>query len=235
MAKFATTPKMKSGCRANRFASHQGELSKGRDGVGARRRGDGDAHDTASIAVSSARLADEQQVGVLESGLDQLGVRQAGRRRCATGRCRCARRAGRRGAAPSASQTRPAASAIRSATGAVEQDPAPVQHDHAFAERSDVVGLVGRDHDGGRLPRPAQHVAQPSPLGGVETGGGLVEDQQVRAPEHRLGEHDPAPLAARERADAAWRPRRSGPTRSMTRRTSACRAARSDHSLRIAM
>ena len=83
---------------------------------------------------------------------------------------------------------------------AVEQDPAGIQHDHPLAQRRHVLGLVGGDHDRRRLACPAQHVAKPAPLGRVQAGRRLVEDEQVRAAEHRLGEHDASALAARERA-----------------------------------
>ena len=60
---------------------------------------------------------------------------------------------------------------------------------------------MGGDDHRRRLPGPAEHVAQPAALGGVETRGRLVEDQQVRGPEQRLGQDDPTPLAARQGAD----------------------------------
>ena len=88
---------------------------------------------------------------------------------------------------------------------AVEQDPAAVQHDHPLAQRGHVLGLVGGDHDGRRLACAAEHVAKPAPLGRVQPGGRLVEDQQVRVAEHRLGEHDASALAARQRADPLGR------------------------------
>ena len=84
------------------------------------------------------------------------------------------------GSRSAAIQTRPAAWPDQVRHRAVEQDPAAVQHDHPLAQGGHVLGLVGRDDHRRRLPGPAEHVAQPAALRRVETGGRLVEDQQVR-------------------------------------------------------
>ena len=46
-----------------------------------------------------------------------------------------------------------------------------------------------------------EEVPHPDPLLRVEADGRLVEDEQLRVPEKRLGDADPLPLAAREGAD----------------------------------
>jgi hypothetical protein len=48
---------------------------------------------------------------------------------------------------------------------------------------------------------PAMSLAEPHPLLGVQPGGRLVEQQQLRVGHDRLGDPDPAAHAARQGAD----------------------------------
>ena len=48
------------------------------------------------------------------------------------------------------------------------------------------------------LPEPADHVPGRAPGGGVEAGGGLVEEHQLRVAHQRERQVEPAPLAARQ-------------------------------------
>ncbi len=58
----------------------------------------------------------------------------------------------------------------------VEADHPTIEDHHAVAESRDILGLVGRQHhDPGQCGEDA---AQGGSLLGVETGGGLVEQEQ---------------------------------------------------------
>jgi hypothetical protein len=62
-----------------------------------------------------------------------------------------------------------------------------VEHDDPVAQRGHVIGLVrGEEHRvlGGHV---GDDLPEPEPLLGVESGGRLVEDQQLGPPEQRLG------------------------------------------------
>ena len=180
--------------------------------------------------------AEQEQVGVLEGRFRAAAPRRGRDPDVAVPpRARAPGGAGA-GSGASASHTRPVAVATRSETRPSSRIRPPSRTIDALAERRHVLGLVG-----GRAGRSSVRPAAEStcrrrdPLLGVEARGGLVEQQQLRVAEQRLGQADAAPLAAGERADPLARPRRRGPTRSSTRRTSSWRGARSVHSLSTAM
>ena len=79
---------------------------------------------------------------------------------------------------------------------AVVADLAAVQHDHALAQGRDVLGLVGGQHHDRGARELREHGPQRDPLLRVDAGGRLVQDQHRRRAEQRLGERDPAALAA---------------------------------------
>jgi hypothetical protein len=85
----------------------------------------------------------------------------------------------------------------------VEGDRALEQHDHARAQRADVLGLVRREEHGPRQAR--DQLAEAQPLLRVQAGRGLVEDEQLRRAEQRLRQRDAPAHPARERADALVR------------------------------
>ena len=79
-------------------------------------------------------------------------------------------------------------------------------------------------------PEGTDHLAGFVKLSWVEPRGGLVEQQDLGAPEQRLGEADPLPVAARELVDLATydvlQPARGGDALDLGRDFAACDALR---------
>jgi hypothetical protein len=81
-------------------------------------------------------------------------------------------------------------------------DDAPLVHDdHARAGRHDLGQVVGRQDDRALAPELAHEVANLHDLVRVEAAGGLVEDEDVRLVDQRLGEADALLEALGQRPD----------------------------------
>src|SRR5207253_8066321 len=82
-------------------------------------------------------------------------------------------------------------------------DAALAQDGDAVGELLDLVQVVGRQQD--RLAEPAERADRlpgAPPRSGVEAGGRLVEENQLRVADQRQAEVEPPPLPAREPARA---------------------------------
>ena len=94
--------------------------------------------------------------------------------------------------------------------GAGEVHPPLQQHDDLGADRGDVVGLVGGQHDHRVARQVGQQLPEPQPLLRVQPGRRLVQDQQVRLAEQGLGDAQALPHPAGQgpypRAGAAFQP-----------------------------
>jgi hypothetical protein len=84
--------------------------------------------------------------------------------------------------------------------GTGELDLSLQQHEDTGADRGDVVGLMGGQHDHRIARQLRQQLPEPQPLLRIQSGGRLVEDQQVRGAEQRLGDPDTLPHPTRQRA-----------------------------------
>src|SRR5690606_18434859 len=81
---------------------------------------------------------------------------------------------------------------------------APAMDDHDVrADDLDLLEDVGREEDRALLTDRSEHFSEVSDLLGVEADGGLVEDEDLRLAEERIGEPDSLAIAAREGADDA--------------------------------
>ena len=83
----------------------------------------------------------------------------------------------------------------------VHRDPAPGDDDHPAADRLDLRQDVGRQQDGVPLTQVADQRADLEDLDRVQARCGLVEDQDRRIVQHRLGQAHPLPESPRELAD----------------------------------
>ena len=80
--------------------------------------------------------------------------------------------------------------------------PAVAEHDDAVGDRENLVKVMRDVEDGDPLiaERP-EDLQQPAPLGAIERGRRLVEDQDFRIAGQRLGDFDELALAGREPPD----------------------------------
>src|SRR5687768_5817986 len=82
----------------------------------------------------------------------------------------------------------------------LEDDLAVVDDRHAAAELGDVLDDVGRQNDNRVLAEIAKEVEEAHALGGIESGGGLVDDDELRVREEGDGDTEtlahPAGVAA---------------------------------------
>ena len=97
-----------------------------------------------------------------------------------------------------ACQTRPAELGDGLVGPALEQHAALVQDRHARAQVGDVLDDVGREDHDHLLADLGQQVVEAVALAGVEAGGGLVHDQQLRIADQGLGDAEALAHAARE-------------------------------------
>ena len=139
----------------------------------------------------------------------------------------------RAGTRLSAVQTRPGASPASSTGVPANADPAVAQHDDAW-HRAATSSVWCVESSTAVPPRPRNELAEAQPLLRIQAGRGLVEDQQLRVAEQRLGQRDAPAHAAGQGADRLPARRRGRPGAS-TRRTSSWRARADVISLRIAM
>src|SRR5437660_5729796 len=80
--------------------------------------------------------------------------------------------------------------------------PSKVEHRDPVRDGEHVVEIVGDHHDRQAAVTEAIHELQDLiRLDDAEGGGGLVHDDELRVPHHRLGDGDRLPLAAGERGD----------------------------------
>ena len=90
--------------------------------------------------------------------------------------------------------------------GAPKHDASPVHERHLGAGGPDVFDEVRAHDHRGRLAQLAQHRPELHPLFGVEPGGGLVQQQQLRVVDDGLGDPHPAQHPTREGAQLGLGP-----------------------------
>ena len=95
------------------------------------------------------------------------------------------------------------AAGVRDEVGglAFELHPAVGEHRHARAEVGDVVDDVGREDDDDIVADRGEQVEEAVALLGVEAGGRLVDDDQLRVADQRLGDPEALPHTAGEAGD----------------------------------
>ncbi len=85
-------------------------------------------------------------------------------------------------------------------------DKAPlVHHEEAVRDASDLLGLVGDDDDRASLLEPGEDGADVVAVLGVETGEGLIKEEDLRVVERGEADEELALEAERERAERAVR------------------------------
>ena len=93
-------------------------------------------------------------------------------------------------------QIRPRSAATASQRLGLEQDLAPVDDRHPAAQLRHVLDDVRREDHDGVLADLAEQVQEAHALGGIEAGGGLVDDDQRRVAEQRDGDAEALAHAA---------------------------------------
>ncbi len=76
---------------------------------------------------------------------------------------------------------------------AVEDHPPIVDEQNPVGDSIDLLKNVGRDQNGFTAPELLDVVPEMPDLIGIQSGGGLVHDQNFRIVKERLGETDPLP------------------------------------------
>ena len=114
----------------------------------------------------------------------------------------------------------------RVAGSAFQQQFARGDDGHAGAELADVVDDVGRENDGAIAAQGGEKIQEAIALGGIEAGGGLVDDNEPGIAEQRLGDAEALLHAAGKSARALSCGRPTDWSAAAARRPSPCARAR---------
>jgi len=102
------------------------------------------------------------------------------------------------------------------------------QHQHPIADAFDVGQYVGGEEDGGAAAQRGDQVEHVVASHRVERRGGLVEDQQPRGVDHRLGDPQPLLHAPREPADRGGHPLQPGELEQQVDASGGCGAGKAE-------